>query len=397
VISKPTRGSLINKTHQLSPDVLCLPFNDLSGDSLYDLTGNLRHGAINGSLTWRDGLTFNGNEANFVAVPNMAAFFANATEFTIITETIWGSSTADETIFDMSDIVGLSWYKNSLILFGDDVGGSGDDIVSLFVGVDATIYRLESAAGVKAAGAKTHIVITYKAPTIRMYINGIEDANSPVTGPSTIDSGLIDNAWIGKSHAASGGQKPHQGSINYLYANSRMYTAAEAFQSYIDPHSFLDTGFNPAIFGGLASGATTYQDSLALAQIHKENFNSRIYINHSLSLSNLHGQGLNTAVTLPTSLVVSLSLAISELSTQTMVELFNLNIVNTISNTPRLKFNVNFPLNTIMIFSWITEIDTPSLWVNVLGVTAVTWKDITTQSGDWIDIAGQGGSWKTLP
>ena len=260
MISKPVRGALINKGHRLSPDTLCLPFNELSSDYLFDLTGSLRHGAINGTLVWRDGLTFNGNEANFVAIPNMAAFFAGATQFTIIIETIWGSSTTDEALMDITELAGNNWYANSLILFGDDVGASRNDCVSFFVGVNTAIYRLESAAGVKAAGTKTHIIITYDAPTMRMYINGFEDANSPVTGPSAMDTGLIDDAWIGKSHAGSGSQKPHQGSINYIYIDSKAYTAAEAFQSYVDPHSFFDKGFNPAMFGDLLISTTDIKD-----------------------------------------------------------------------------------------------------------------------------------------
>ncbi len=276
MISKPIRGALVNKGYPLSPDTLCLPFNELSGDYLFDLTGNLHHGAVNGTLVWRDGLTFNGSESNFVSIPILAAFIAGTKNFTIIIETIWGSSSVDEALIDISDTISSSWYQNSLMLFGDNVGASRNDVVNFLVGNNGTLYRIESAAGVKAAGAKTHIVITFDAPIMRMYINGIEDANSPITGPSLMDTGLIDDAWVGKSHAASGSQKPHQGSINYLYIDSRAYSAAEVLQSYVAPYQIFDTGLNPAIFGSLvaATGRLSRYHSLdGLGGFGQQTFN----------------------------------------------------------------------------------------------------------------------------
>ena len=87
-------------------------------------------------------------------------------------------------------------FDDGLTLFFDDIGPNRTDVWSIFMVSGATSTRVEGAASSAVAGSWQSVGFTFvgnNANGLRLYIDGVEDANSPAT-TQTIDATFLNNA-----------------------------------------------------------------------------------------------------------------------------------------------------------------------------------------------------------
>lgn len=154
---------------------------------------------------------------------------------TSITVMLWlrhDTATADQGVFHKRDSVG-----SGILLFRDEVGAvSGrTDCYTWFVsetaGAGGTTTRIESATNSGSDGVWRHIacVCTVNNATgLRFYVNGVEDANSPVSTANidTID-GLTAAFELGRRETAA---TYLDGQIAHLHVFNRALSAGEIKQ-----------------------------------------------------------------------------------------------------------------------------------------------------------------------
>jgi len=224
--------------------IIAMPFWERSGNKTYNFGSDRLYGAINGSPRWLNGLHFSGDDSDYVEFSEtIEEYIENVKSFSIVTSTVWGSSTEDETIFDVANETGAGWWHEAIIIFGDEIGVARNDTITFHIGVNNEAYRVECEDGIKQADVKHHIVATFNAngtDDLYVYINGIADPNSGDLGPENTDTtvGLV--PWIGKSHSGAGAQKPHQGQIDHCYFFTNAITAEQANLFYSRPHALFD-------------------------------------------------------------------------------------------------------------------------------------------------------------
>src|SRR3989344_665420 len=119
------------------------------------------------------------------------------------------------------------------ILFRDDVAAVSErtDTYTIFLAdsVDTNEQRIESATNASKATTWTHVCFTFKAADssgLRLYVNGTEDANSPV---STASIGAInaDVATFRIGSRSSNGALPLNGLIDEVRVYNRALSAKE--------------------------------------------------------------------------------------------------------------------------------------------------------------------------
>ena len=125
----------------------------------------------------------------------------DATEMSFVTWVYHESITSDDLMYAK-----MSGASNDGILFWrDDEGPADDDIYRVFVAENGTAsnWSLESVVNASPLQTWTHVAFTLKADTaatgLALYINGVEDANSP-TGTADLDSwdAGAQDVWLGE-------------------------------------------------------------------------------------------------------------------------------------------------------------------------------------------------------
>lgn len=185
-----------------------------TGNSLNDASGNQPPGTLNGA-TWTEGrfgggLGFNGT--------NQSVSLGNPTEVngaTHLSISLWAKVNdleKDHTLLAKSS---FNASNTSFLLWRDDDAyiSKRKDTVAFLIGTGSSNVRIEGASNAMNTTDWHHIVITIEAgsPTgLRLYINGVEDPNSPVSLtsltqiPSTVNDLLLgtttdqaSSKWLG--------------------------------------------------------------------------------------------------------------------------------------------------------------------------------------------------------
>jgi len=147
------------------------------------------------------------------------------------------------------------------ILFRDDVAAVSErtDTYTIFLAdsVDTNEQRIESATNASKATTWTHVCFTFKAADssgLRLYVNGTEDANSPV---STASIGAInaDVATFRIGSRSSNGALPLNGLIDEVRVYNRALSAKEIQTLY---NIGATTKFNVSPTKYLTSGLVGY-------------------------------------------------------------------------------------------------------------------------------------------
>lgn len=137
---------------------------------------------------------------------------------------------------------------NGFVFLRDDVGSGSGRTDCIKVLIDATTdYSLETATNSATSGSWIHIAFTFSATAdaLRIYINGVEDVNSPNTTGSGNLTNPVTNCFIGAS-TTTASNNMHNGTMDDV----GFFIDLELSSTQIN--DIMDNGLN-----GLGSGGAT--------------------------------------------------------------------------------------------------------------------------------------------
>ena len=206
---------------------------DMSGTTAYDRSGQGNNGTLTNGPSPAIGkvgqaLKFDGSNDS-VNTGDIAAIDAATT----LSVSVWvkHASITDDDIITSKGDTGLS---SPFTFFRDNVGSvSGrTDVYAVFIN-GTTDCRLETATNSSPLDTWTHVAMTFQAGSatgLRIYINGVEDANSPASASTCNDIDASVNAWtIGLT---ASGATPFNGLIDEVRVYNRALTPAEIKRLY---------------------------------------------------------------------------------------------------------------------------------------------------------------------
>ena len=203
--------------------------NETSGSSVSDKSGNGNNGNASGT-TIVDGLlskarSFNGS-SDYVEIGDLNEI-DNAQTLSGCAWAYHSSDSADQQIITKSNSA-----TDGFFLFRDEAAfvSGRTDVYAIYIadGNDTDNVRVESVSNAGLAGNWNHVCFTFeggKEQGLRLYINGQEDPNSPVstTTISNIDAG---NNPLRIGSGSTGGSNFH-GSIDEVILSKRVFSAEE--------------------------------------------------------------------------------------------------------------------------------------------------------------------------
>jgi hypothetical protein len=170
-------------------------FNEGSGSTVYDYSGNSNHGTIYGA-TWTaagalgNALEFDGDD--YILIPNDLSQQITTNQITV---SAWINLYADvgndqARIICKQETVRRAW---GLEIFGENYGGSTGNQIN-FHDTDGSTASYNSLSTTHLnLNQPYHVLVTDDAGTITMYIDGLEDYSSSIGYgiPSSIDAPII--------------------------------------------------------------------------------------------------------------------------------------------------------------------------------------------------------------
>jgi len=212
------------------------------GTTVYDETGSLNASATGGVVFAHAngvvgvGADFDGSDDRIII--GDANIIDTATALTVSAWVKCAASTSDDTVFSKFSSAGS--INDGIALFRDNVGASSGRSNTWNFGVhDSTgsgSVSIEGATGAAVIGVWVHVcgTVSIGATTdLRLYINGIEDANSPGSSVAIacINTGSI-AATIGDTFISADTTRRFVGQLDEVRIYNRALTAAEITQLY---------------------------------------------------------------------------------------------------------------------------------------------------------------------
>ena len=202
------------------------------GQDTCDASGNGFHGTFSGNAAFTSSKILGSYATTYDGTTDYTSSgdIATIDAATTLSACAWVYPTSDTT--DGGIMAKSNTTTDGMLFFRDDVGSvSGrTDIYTIFIAdsADTDTARVESATNSGPANVWTHVCFTYQANSpvgLRLYINGIEDVNSPQT---TGTVGAIDSTTnpftIG---ARSDGNTGFTGNIDEVAVSTKIFTAEE--------------------------------------------------------------------------------------------------------------------------------------------------------------------------
>ncbi len=242
IVFKPKVSARINSSqnNQLRNGLVGLwSFNgpDINSTTAFDRSGQGNNGTLTNGPTPAIGKV--GQALSFDGVDDyVSAGDINVVDTaTALSICVWVKHT---TITDDDALVAKRTGSTAgILLYRDDVGVTRNDTYSFFVddSADADNARVEGAANASIVGVWTHVCGTFQALSstgLHLYVNGVEDANSPVSASAigAIDAGTQALTIGDDLNLAPPSNRPFNGRIDEVRIYNRALSAAEIYQLY---------------------------------------------------------------------------------------------------------------------------------------------------------------------
>jgi hypothetical protein len=225
-------------------------FDEGTGTTAYDSSGNNNVGTLVNGPTWVDGkygkaLSFDGVN-DYVAVPHSNSLDFERTDSFTISSWITVDSLSDyRNIIGKNDNAYRGW--NLVLLSSSDA--SRPNSVCLVL-TNTNIYDdllACSPANSISAGNTYHIAATYNGSSdvsgVKIYINGVPQTVTPIRNGLSASIQTANETWIGR-HGWAGGSYPFDGIIDDIRIYNRALSASEIWAEYAGSvgHWKLDEG-----------------------------------------------------------------------------------------------------------------------------------------------------------
>jgi uncharacterized protein len=202
------------------PFVAWYTFDQSSGSTAADATGNGHTATLNGSTSWTTGRSGNAvhldGSSGYVALP--AGLLSGAGDFTIASWVKLDSAPTWSRIFDIGS--GTGSY-----MFLTPNSGSGTTLFAITTGGAGAEQQLNAAA--LATGVWTHVAVTFTAAgsTGTLYVNGAAVASNTAMTLGAGSLGATPNSWLGRSQY--GGDPYLPGALDGTRVYARALSSSE--------------------------------------------------------------------------------------------------------------------------------------------------------------------------
>jgi len=270
-------------THPFARDLIGFwPMNEGNGTIINDVSGNKYDGdsGVSSVVPWginTDGFTLACNGSNTRISLGVNGFLDGLSEFSITTKVSLNVIDTDQILFCR----GLTAFADSgtIFLFFDDVEGvSGyTDVFRIILKDGGVVYSAYTASGFASINTEYIVTGVIKAgETLKIYVNGVDETAGTSGGalPAAFTFDAIANSeTFGTTSDAA---RDLNGDLSWAAIHGRALLNNEIYTFHNEPYQIFDTGFNPAIFGGLtvASGRLSrYHNLNGLGGLGQQTFN----------------------------------------------------------------------------------------------------------------------------
>ena len=224
---KPIRGAQLNRTHPLSRGlVACYIFNEMTGETVFDSSGNGNNGMLENGVAWGDGgLEFDGVDG-YMEVIDSASLD--------ITEDITFVFSFNP--YDVSANIHRLIHKNGAYTLYTN-SGEGPNTLRLHNYNDNS-FAASSAS--LTSNEYQHIAVSKSGGTVNFCRNGVNiDNDTSIT--STFPNSAV-NLFIGIDEDLS--SYPYGGSFGYIYIYNQSKSSDEMAWLYREPYAMFEPAFN---------------------------------------------------------------------------------------------------------------------------------------------------------
>lgn len=258
---KPVRGTQLNRTHSLAKGLVgCWIFNELTGETVFDLSGNSNNGTLENGVAWgSDGLEFDGVD-DYVNLGDMAGKC-------ISDPSVCGAITVEMWIYIKGGyyIISSGAQTNSRGFYLSYHNGSR--VVGLRDGTNEWALT-----GVNMPlNEWHHYIFTWDGSNLTYYVDGAISATdsspaSKVVGDTnTILSIGCPNSGLGAFTSNS--------SISSVSIWNQAKSAEEIAWLYREPYAMFEPAFNPALLYSAAPPVGAIMNQFQKANIGADLYN----------------------------------------------------------------------------------------------------------------------------
>ena len=257
MIQKPFRGAQLNRTHPLVKGLVgCWLFNEATGETVFDLSGNGNNGTLENDVAWgSSGLDFGGVDG-YISLPNL-----NINGSTPRTMSFWVKPKSGADI-DGIFSCGANSPLNKFNIYSDVAVSN-----NVYVGSNSADWY--SAANTLPEDEISKVDVVYNggqiqiAGNLKIYINAVD---LPLTFAGA-GSGVLNTSNVLYTIGTDIFEPPGRyldGSIYSASTYNRALSADEIAWSYREPYAMFEPSFNPALLYSAAPpvGAIWYYNML---------------------------------------------------------------------------------------------------------------------------------------
>jgi hypothetical protein len=232
-VTKPQPGTQPDSSYFLHKGLVgYLPFFEGAGSQAQDMSSNNNYGTLSGATWVEGGLEFNGSSA-YVEIADSPTVSPTAA-ITLICSVYPHTITANDELISKDN---HPTHNNAAYFL--DTNAAGNTIrFGITPNGDYSSYNIVTSATVLSLNEWTHIAATFDGTTLKLYFNGVQDAN---TAAGTV---IFDGNTVLRIGAHPNNKQYFDGLIDRAVILDRALSAAEVLADYQSPYAFFQKPFD---------------------------------------------------------------------------------------------------------------------------------------------------------